>query len=475
MGRVRLGISRRATLPDDIWDERQRWLRLVVWAHAVALAAFGAARGRPVATIAAVALAVAAFAALAHVRGLPRRVQSLSVAIGLLAASYGLIELWDGSMAAWSHPFLVLALLVLYEDPWLIALAVEGMVLLHAVSARPGEPGFAHIVFAALVGTVGVVGGWLNGNLRAEAQKATQRFRSSFDNAPIGMAIVALDGRFVDVNSALCELVGHRRETVLGLSLRDLTHVEDRDDDADRLRRGGLAGGRRRSQRETRFVHADGHLVWVHLSLSFVPGAPASPDYFIAQIEDVTERKRTLDQLRHLADHDALTGLFNRRRLEAELAHQVALAGRYGHRACLVLLDLDAFKATNDSLGHAVGDELLRHIADILRSRVRRSDLVARLGGDEFAILLPQATVEQARRVAEGIARAIRERAHITAGHELRTTASFGVTTIEPGDVPERVLLRADQALYLVKHRGGDGVAVAPPPLPPARALRGGS
>ena len=85
------------------------------------------------------------------------------------------------------------------------------------------------------------------------------------------------------------------------------------------------------------------------------------------------------------------------------------------------------------------------------------------------AILLPQANLEQARHVAEGVAKAIRERIHITAGHELRTTASFGVSTIEPGDVPDRVLLRADQALYQVKERGRDGVAVAPPPLPPTR------
>jgi diguanylate cyclase (GGDEF)-like protein len=128
-----------------------------------------------------------------------------------------------------------------------------------------------------------------------------------------------------------------------------------------------------------------------------------------------------------------------------------------------VLLDLDDFKSTNDSLGHGVGDELLKTIAEVLRSRVRRSDLVARLGGDEFAILLPLAGREQARLVAEGIAKAIRERIHITAGHELRTTASFGVAAIESGDVPDRVLLRADQALYEVKARGRDGVAVAPP------------
>jgi diguanylate cyclase (GGDEF)-like protein/PAS domain S-box-containing protein len=332
-------------------------------------------------------------------------------------------------------------------------------------SDRAGALSPSSLIFVVLVGAAGIVAGRLNGSLRDEARDATQRFRSSFDCAPIGMAIVSLDGQFIDVNGALCEIVGHHRDTVLGLSLRELTYEEDRDADAHVVRQV-LEGDRRTAQCQKRFQHADGHLVWVNVSLSLVSGTGGLPDYFIAQIEDITERKRTFDQLQHLADHDPLTGLLNRRRLASELARQVALAQRYGHRASLVLLDLDDFKSTNDSLGHGVGDELLKTIVEVLRSRVRRSDIVARLGGDEFAILLPLAGREQARLVAEGIAKAIRERIHITAGHELRTTASFGVAAIEPGDVPDRVLLRADQALYEVKARGRDGVAVAPPPAP---------
>jgi len=470
MGRLRLGSSHRAGLPDDVWDERQRWLRAILWAHAVALAVFGAIRGDPTSEIAPYVLAITAFAAISHVPRLTRRVQSTAVAAGLLGASIGLIGLSEGATAAWSHPFLVLALLMLYEDTSLLLLVVAVVLGTHILSNRAGEPSAGHVVLVALVGAAGIVAGWLNAGLRDEAREATQRFRSSFDSAPIGMAIVSLKGRLIDVNGALCEIVGHRRETVLGLSLQELTLEEDRDADAHLVRQV-VAGNRRTSQHQQRFLHAEGHLVWVNVSLSFVPGTAGSPDYFIAQIEDVTERKRTLDQLQHLADHDPLTGLLNRRRMESELAHHVALSERYGHRACVVLLDLDDFKSTNDSHGHAVGDELLKNIAEVLRSRVRRSDLVARLGGDEFAILLPQASREQARRVAEGIAKAIRERIHITAGHELRTTASFGVATIEAGDVPDRVLLRADQALYQVKERGRDGVAVAPPPLPHARGV----
>jgi len=463
MVHLNLGFARQAGLTDDVWDERQHWLRAILWGHALALALIGAMLDKPLGTIAPYVLAVAALAAAAHLPTLNRALQSALVTVGLLCASVGLVALWDGATAAWSHPFLVLALLMLYEDAALLLLAVVVVIATHVLSDRAGEPSAGHLVFIVLVGAAGIVGGWLNGSLRDEARDATQRFRSSFDSAPIGMAIVSLKGDFIDVNSALCEIVGHRRETVLGLSLRELTYEEDREADLHMVRQV-LEGNRRTAQREKRFLHAEGDLVWVSVSLSFVTGTAGSPDYFIAQIEDVTARKRTFDQLQHLADHDPLTGLLNRRRLESELAHQVALAERYGHRACLLLLDLDNFKSTNDSLGHGVGDELLKNIAEVLRSRVRRSDLVARLGGDEFAILLPLAGREQARLVAEGMARAIRERIHITAGHELRTTASFGVATIEPGDLPDRVLLRADQALYEVKARGRDGVAVAPPP-----------
>ncbi|HVF78387.1 MAG TPA: diguanylate cyclase [Solirubrobacteraceae bacterium] len=453
-----------------MWDERQRWLRMILWAHAIALTVFAALDAQQVAGVAPYLLVIVACAVAAHVDVFPRRLRSAAVAGGLLSFSVGLVALWDGSTAAWSHPFLVLALLMLYEDPLLLLLAAAVVLGTSVLGGPESRPSAGQVLLIVLVAAAGIVTGWLNGSLRDEAREATQRFRSSFDSAPIGMAIVSLKGRLVDVNGAFCEIVGYRRAVMLGMTLQELTLEEDRDADAQLVRQV-VDGNRRTSQRQKRFLHAEGHVVWVNVSLSVVRGTSGAPDYLIAQIEDVTERKQTLDQLQHLADHDPLTGLLNRRRLEGELAHQVALSQRYGHRACLVMLDLDDFKSTNDSLGHGVGDELLKNIAEILRARVRNSDLVARLGGDEFALLLPQATREQARRVAEGIAKAIRERIHITEGHELRITASLGVATIEAGDVPDAVLLRADQALYEVKAQGRDGVSVAPPPLPAERRV----
>ncbi|MBM2826488.1 MAG: response regulator receiver modulated sensor-containing diguanylate, partial [Dehalococcoidia bacterium] len=120
--------------------------------------------------------------------------------------------------------------------------------------------------------------------------------------------------------------------------------------------------------------------------------SPNGPVEFLSYIaRDITERKNLEDRLVHLANHDPLTGLFNRRRFEEEMGIQLAQAGRYATRGALAFFDLDHFKTVNDSLGHHAGDELLASVAQLLRGRLRDSDILARLGGDEFAIFMPRA------------------------------------------------------------------------------------
>lgn len=278
------------------------------------------------------------------------------------------------------------------------------------------------------------------------------------------------EGRFLDVNGALCEILGYSREMLLARTMQSLTLPEDRAAEGDLIVQM-LRSQKRTSQRHKRFLHAEGHAVWISLNLSLVDRGEGVPEHFIVQLEDITDRKRSEDRLQHLADHDGLTGLLNRRRLEQEIAQQIRLAERYRQRrACVIMLDLDDFKSTNDSLGHGAGDELLKGIGDVLRERVRRSDMVARVGGDEFAILLPQASRQQAMGVAQAIAQAIRDRVYISAGHELQTTASIGVAAVDSDDTPERVLLRADRAMYEAKDAGRDSVTLAGPPLVPPQA-----
>lgn len=294
----------------------------------------------------------------------------------------------------------------------------------------------------------------------ADLREAEERFRSAFDNAPIGMALVNFpDGCFAQVNRSLCELTGYSEEELLGKSSRAITHPEDLE--ADELSMGQLLSGKVRTyQREKRYLHRDGYVVWALFNASLVRDSDGSPLYGIGQIQDISERKRFEAELRFLADHDALTGLFNRRRFEEELERQVALAARYGPDGALLLLDLDNFKAVNDSLGHSAGDKLIRSVADLLQERLRRTDVVARLGGDEFAIILPQASAGRARHVAETLLAALRDHGLVINGQAVRVTTSIGAAPFDGHATAEEVLVNADVAMYEAKQAGRNAYAV---------------
>jgi diguanylate cyclase (GGDEF)-like protein len=169
-----------------------------------------------------------------------------------------------------------------------------------------------------------------------------------------------------------------------------------------------------------------------------------------------SERKRYEKQLLYLVEHDPLTGVLSRKRFEAELQHELAMALRYKTHGAVLFLDLDDFKAVNDQMGHRAGDELLVRIARLLKGRLRDSDLVARLGGDEFAILLPLADGAQALGVAAQIAEAIaQDGAHAAGGP--RVTASVGIALYpEHGLAADGLISRADSAMYRAKQAGGN-------------------
>lgn len=177
---------------------------------------------------------------------------------------------------------------------------------------------------------------------------------------------------------------------------------------------------------------------------------------------DITERVRFESELLYLADHDVMTGLFNRRRFEQDVAHQVAYAARYGTGGAVLLLDLDDFKHVNDTLGHGAGDELIKEVAHLLQKRLRGTDVVARLGGDEFAVLLPEADESDARATAQALLGDIRRHRSSFGERHVRVTASAGVALVN--DVDDRgedePLGRADVAMYEAKESGRDRFAV---------------
>ncbi len=168
---------------------------------------------------------------------------------------------------------------------------------------------------------------------------------------------------------------------------------------------------------------------------------------------DITERKQMQDRLRHLADHDPLTGVFNRRRLITELDRQLRYAARSRRPGAVLTFDLDNFKLANDSYGHETGDAMLRALADVLRQRARDTDIVARLGGDEFALVLPEATEAEALLVAADVRALLSER---QIGPPIRT--SIGIAPFDGDEqvTADELLARANTALYDAKEHGAD-------------------
>ena len=295
--------------------------------------------------------------------------------------------------------------------------------------------------------------------------EAEQRFRQAFELAPIGMAMVSIDGTWLRVNRALCQMLAYRSGELIGITSADLTHPDDLDADLEQIddcMRGDIDG----YATEKRFVTARGDQIVAELSVSLARDGEGRPLHFLSQVMDVTERRRAEGRLAYLADHDPLTGLLNRRRFGQELERQVAYTERYGHPACLLMLDLDHFKHVNDSLGHAVGDELIVRVANALTERLRTTDLVARLGGDEFAVLLPETTLEQALGVGRDLVALIRRHGLVLDGNApLQVTASIGVAGIEVGRqrTAEELLIDADIALYDAKDAGRATVALRDP------------
>jgi len=179
-----------------------------------------------------------------------------------------------------------------------------------------------------------------------------------------------------------------------------------------------------------------------------------------------TERRRAEERLRELADHDALTGVFNRRRFTEELQRSIANSTRYGGHGAVLVVDVDHFKRINDAFGHAVGDQALARLGALLRERVRSTDVVGRLGGDEFTVLLPHADEEQAAALAVALLEKVRREGTVTgvtgADRSMPITVSIGIGRFGRGlglD-PEQVLRNADLVMYEAKEAGRDRVRV---------------
>ena len=323
------------------------------------------------------------------------------------------------------------------------------------------------------------------------AQKAFDEQQMIFDNAAVGI-LFARDRVVQSCNRKLAEIFGYQPEELAGRSTRVFYLNEgDYQHHGAQMLPVVMAGGTYIG--ETRVRHKDGHPFWVRATGRRVAGEAGTIDLTWI-FEDVTERyqaeealmraheeleqrvvERTAElanantqlqeevfermqaeqRIWHVAHHDSLTGLPNRTLLHDRLQQALAQAQRGRHRVAVMFLDLDRFKSVNDTLGHAIGDELLKHVADRLKVAVRAVDTVSRLGGDEFVIVLHEmASPDDVVQVAEKILDALAQPVTID-GHQLRPTTSIGISMFpDDGDEVFSLMKSADTAMYHAKSSG---------------------
>ena len=298
--------------------------------------------------------------------------------------------------------------------------------------------------------------------VRETIRKGERRFRTMFEEAPMGIALIdAATGEFRDINARYAQIAGRCFDEVMQGGWADFVHP----DDAPALREL-TAGGAHGLKTTARLVRPDGSVVWIDLSLAAIETESHGHPHHLCMIEDVTEKKKSEALIWQQANFDTLTQLPNRRMFLDRLEFEIAKSRRDRLRTAILFIDLDHFKEVNDTLGHHQGDVLLVEASERIRACVRASDTVARLGGDEFTVIL-SGLDESARSdvIAQKILDAMQ--APFSLGQEQAfVSASIGIT-LYPDDAEDvdNLLKHADQAMYAAKDAGRNRFSYFTPAL----------
>jgi diguanylate cyclase (GGDEF)-like protein/PAS domain S-box-containing protein len=361
---------------------------------------------------------------------------------GISVGQYGTIFVWVTLLTSYFLPRRIAAL----HLAWL--LASYGLVLL-LVENTAGYSPLTRWLFTTISLSVVML---LMTGIVARRARADERARHFFDLSRDMLCTANMDGLFVELNEAWTRHLGYTLDELRATPFLERVHPEDRDRteaEAAALFRGGET-----LSFENRYRARDGSWHWLRWSSQF------SPDESIiyGRAADVTElkqfeaeREELLDQVRDLARHDSLTGLPNRRALEEQLPQEMARARRREAPLCLAIVDIDHFKAYNDTHGHLAGDEVLRACAREWDTALRGEDTLVRFGGEEFLVLLPDTEPEQAAEIVDRL----REQT------PLEQTCSAGLALWDHAETIDELLRRADEALYLAKAGGRDQLAQA--------------
>lgn len=270
-----------------------------------------------------------------------------------------------------------------------------------------------------------------------------------------GVVLLDQDGRIVHSNSPARKLFCLRQPEAIGPALSELVHVDDRGWVETRLELL-LAGAIDRFRRDVRLRTGGEPEVRAELNARPVAFARSPAVRAVVLLQDASDRPRREQELKRLADTDPLTELLNRRSFAAELQRHLIWASRYGARGAVLVIGIDGLKAINDTGGHLAGDRAIVFTANLIRARTRASDVVARIGGGEFAVLLPAATLLEAKVVAGSVFDAVQNQQ--TDGKPT-VTLSVGIAAVESRDELWGVFDCADRAMSDVKRSGGNGYA----------------
>lgn len=287
--------------------------------------------------------------------------------------------------------------------------------------------------------------------MHARIERNERMMRTTFEHAPVGMAVFGPDRRLQKANPAYCAFLGRRLEDLIGMQVKDFTHPDDAAETEGLSRE--IRGDPLRVDR--RYLHADGRTVWGRLSLTPITTGHGEV-HVLAQLEDVTASRLASQELEKRARTDSLTGLDNHASARAQLRASLERPGGTAVLYC----DVDNFKQVNDTLGHPAGDDLLVEIARNLQAVLRPGDHAGRLGGDEFVLVLHGVTAPEALEIAERARKAARRAVRI-GERTVMTSMTIGVAVADSGADESLVLAAADRALLTAKRQGRDRVVLA--------------